>query len=303
MTTSPEDEALRADIDRTIETGQSVQRGLEVDSFPADHTGPFKRLTVEMHFNRVESNRVLVEWALNREWIGAVPGPYTFTLYRGYAANDDNFVAVAETVDQPWLYDNQPVWPSKGSMVFYKVSLLDGNGTLWWSQGTHATSSFTRYDWTIAKEIVRKEHLLMRKRAGTPGWLLKRRLWGEPCTCVNPITGQIENSTCPICYGTGIEGGYYEAFEFWVTMNPSQRIVKLDSTQGMQTSIIETVRALAYPAAASNDVWVHANTGQRYIVLGDIVAAARHRGIDLVMNLRLEERSRSESLYDIPVPC
>lgn len=275
------------------------------DAFPTTEKRVFHRLTVETHFNMVTDNSVLVEWALEKDFIAEAPGPYKFTLYRGYAANDDSFQAIAYTVDQPWIYDRHPALPQRGMDVFYKILLEDSDGNQYWSQVAHGTTYWERYDWTIAREIIRKEHLLQRKRAGTKGWLLKRRLWGERCPndCVDELTNQINAPDCPLCFGTGLLGGYYDPFEYWIIMNPTQRIKKLDPEAGLVTTIIETVRALAYPSPATNDVWVHAHTDQRYNILSDISAIARHRGIDLVLNLRLQERSRNEPVYKVPVPC
>lgn len=271
-------------------------------SFPS--TGPrvFKRLTVDANFNAIVGNRVLIEWALFREFVE--PGPYTFTLYRGYAANTNDWEALATTVDQPWLYDNRPVWPQKGLNVFYRVGLTDGNDKVWYSQPVAAGTFWGRYDWTLAREIIRKEHLMYRKRAGTPGWLLKRRVWGDPCpSCVDPDTGMVTDPLCETCFGTGIAGGYYDPFEYWVVMNPTQRLGKLDPQQGLITKTLETVRALAYPRPDLNDVWVNHYTNQRYIVQGDVAAIARHRGVDLVLNVRLQERPRSDPIYGIETPC
>jgi len=275
-------------------------------SFPTTERRVFHRLTVDTHFNYITNQRVLVEWALEKGFVAITPGPYKFTLYRGYAANDDNFVAVAETVDQPWLYDNNPVLPQKDMNLFYRVVLEDAGGNTYVSQPVHATTYWERYDWTLAREIIRKEHLLYRKRAGVKGWLLKRRVWGQRCTadgCSDNVTNEVFNPNCDLCFGTGIVGGYYEPFEYWVVLNPSQRLKKLDAEQGFMSQVIETVRCLAYPFPASNDVWVNANTDQRYLVMSDVAAIARHRGIDLVLNVRMEEKARSYAFYKVPVPC
>lgn len=263
--------------------------------------GPFRRLTVDAHFNAIVENRILVEWSLNRHFDN--PGPYKFTLFRGFAANDDNFVPVAETVDQPWLYDNTPARPSKGTDVFYRVTLEDGNGDVFTSQAVSAGTNWERYDWTLAREIIRKESLLLAKRTGTDGFLLKRRVFGDRCSCTDPETLRTVDPDCDQCFGTGILGGYYDPIRYPVSMNPVQRIKKLNQDTGLQSQIIETVRALAHPRPSQNDVWVHRFTDQRYIVQPDIAAIARHRGVDLILNLRLEERARSESIYNIPVPC
>jgi hypothetical protein len=264
----------------------------------------FKRLAIDVFFNPIVTGSVLVEWALEKDFVAGAEGPFTFILERGYAANDDNFVPVAQTTDQPWAYDNDPQLPDKGTDVFYRVKLIDGAGQEYLSQATAVGTYWNRYDYTLAREIIRKEHLLQRKRAGVRGWLLKRRVYGESCpVCVDPDTGQINNPQCPVCFGTGITGGYYDAFEYWVIMNPSQRLGKVDAEQGLITATMETVRAMAYPRPDMNDVWVHAHTDQRFLVQGDVTALARHRGIDLILNLRLDERDRTEVIYKVPVPC
>jgi hypothetical protein len=265
---------------------------------------PFVRLTVEAHVNVAATKRVLVMWAMNPTF--RRPLPWTFVLYRGYAVNDDNYVAVSTTTDQPWLYDNKPVFPAKGSDVFYKVRLTTGDGEVFDSQAAQLGTDWGRYDWGIAKEILRKETLLLVKKVGTKGWLLKRRLWGSMCPvpgCTDPETGQVNDPNCPVCYGTGIEGGYYAPLDFWVTMNPTQRMKKLDNNLGVVAANIETVRALAYPATDAGDVWIQASSDQRFVVQSDVVSLVRHRGIDLVMNLRLEELPRSDIVYSVPTPC
>ncbi len=272
-----------------------------VKGFPDRTKRAFERLTVDAFFNRIVANRVLVEWAMEKDFLA--PGPYTFVLYRGYAVNDPDGVALATTVDQPWLYDNNPIWPQKGTDVYYWVVLTDGEGRTYRSQSVSGTTYWDSYDWSLAREIIRKEHMVMRKRAGTKGWLLKRRNWGDPCPDVDPVTGEVSGAGGPPCYGTPFLGGYYDPIEYWVIINPTQRLAKIDNDQGLITQIIETVRALAYPIPEPRDVWVHAHTGQRYLILGDISAIARHRGINLILNLRLEEQPRSDPIYSYPMPC
>lgn len=268
-------------------------------------TRVFRRLTVDVHFTPIVERRVLVEWALEPDFVGSAPGPYTFTLYwsESPTASDSDWQAVARVIDQPWAYDNSPKLPSKGTNFFYKVVLEDGRGITYDSQAVSGQSYWERYDWTLAREIIRKETMLMRKRAGVKGWLFKRRTFGDRCECASPETGQIFDPFCDSCYGTGYVGGYYTPFEYWVIMNPSQQIRKLDADAGLLTTNIETVRGLAYPTPSQNDFWAHESTDQRYVVQSDITTIARHRGIGLVLNLRLEERSRSEAIYQVPIPC
>ena len=261
----------------------------------------FKRVSVDAYFNRVTQNRALISWALERTF--AEPGPYQFALFRGYAATEDDWQLIAETTDQPWLYDKNPVWPGKGLNVFYRVQLVDGNGRVYVSAPASAGTYWERYDWSLVREILRKETMVQRKRAGVKGWLLQRRYWGDRCDCTDPDTGQVRDPLCENCYGTGIIGGFYDPFEYWVIMDPSRRLAKLDAEQGLMVQNLETVRALAYPRPQPGDFWVHSGTNQRFIINGEAAAVARHRGIDLILNLRLEEVDRSHPVYGVATPC
>lgn len=262
---------------------------------------PFKRLTVENHFNVVTRQAVLVVWALNPAF--TEPGPYRFKLQRGRAANDDAWVDVAETVDQPWLYDHHPVFGQFEHSTFYRVVLTDGNDKQYVSQAVSMDMSWSHYDWRLMREIIRKETLVQHKKGGTKGYLLKRRTWGDPCPeCVDPRTGEIRDSHCQACFGTGIVGGYYPAEEYWVVMNPTQRLKRIMGDEGLKTVVMETVRGLAWPAPEGNDIWVQANSNKRYRINGDVVVQARHRGVDVVLNLHLEELPLSNIVYDVPTP-
>jgi len=263
----------------------------------------FKRLTVDAHFSPIVNGAILVSWALEKSFIE--PGPYTFVLYRGGAPSENpaDWQEVSTTVDQPWLYDRSPRRPQKGLGYFYRVELIDGNGTHHYSQAADAANFWGRYDWTLAREIIRKETLVLRKRAGVRGLLFKRRTFGDRCPCTDPETGEINSPDCASCYGTGFVGGYHAPFEYWLIMNPTQQVTKLTPDQGLLVANRETVRALAYPKPDPNDFWLLMATDQRFIVGGNVAAIARHRGIDLILQLELTERARSESIYQVPVPC
>jgi hypothetical protein len=261
----------------------------------------FKRLTIDTHFSVLTEQRVCVTWAMNEAF--TEPGPWEFVLQRGWSPTDDNWTDISSTSDQPWLYDNYPVHTQYSVPVFYRIRLTDGNGIVYYSQAQSSTNHWERYDWTLAKEIVRKENMLLRKRTGTKGWLLKRRYFGDPCpVCRDPVTGELNQSECTTCYNTGITGGYYPAIEYWVAQEATRRMRKLDSNQGIISDTSENVRGLAYPAVEGNDVWVNAHTNNRYFIGGDVQVVARHRGVDLVLNLTLQDVPNLSPIYMISVP-
>jgi hypothetical protein len=265
----------------------------------ASNERPFKRLTVENHFNVITKQAVLVSWALAPSF--TQPGPYQFLLQRGHASTDDQWVDISTTTDQPWLYDHHPIFGQFEHSTFYRVVLTDGNGVKYTSQPVSMDMSWSHYDWRLMREIIRKETLVQRKRGGTKGFLLKRRAWGDPCPdCVDPNTGEIKDAHCLVCFGTGIVGGYYPADEYWVIQNPTQRLKKIMGDEGLRTVVMETVRGLAWPAPEGDDIWVQAATNKRFRIDGDVVVQARHRGVDVVLNLHLEQLPLSSIVYEVP---
>lgn len=262
----------------------------------------FHRISIDTHFSVITTQRVTVSWAMEPSFVE--PGPWTFTLQRGYAPTETAWEDIATVVDQPWVYDNRPTVNTVDTPVYYRIKLVDGNGTVYYSQVQETAAYWTRYDWSLAKEIIRKETLLLRRKTGTKGWLLKRRFFGERCpVCTNPVTGQTDQSACTTCYGTGVTGGYYPAFDYWVTMNATKLMRKLTNEQGLVSATVESVRALAYPVVSGNDVWVHGHTNQRFFITAEVETVARHRGIDLIVNLTLNEAPSDHVIYQFPIAC
>lgn len=263
----------------------------------------FRRLTIDAYYSALTSQQILVAWALNPDF--GDTGVYTFTLQRSLSPTDTSgeWEDIATTVDQPWAYDNRPITNLVTANVYYRVKLVTSAGT-YISQVAPMESYWTPYDWSLAREIVRKETMLLQKRTGAKGWLLKRRSYGVICPdCVDPITRQITKSNCTTCFGTGLVGGYYDVMEYWTAPDPSKRIRRLNKDTGLESVVVEQARALAYPLLEGGDVWVQAATNRRFVVGADVAYIAKLRGIPLVAELVLEELPTAHVVYEVPTPC
>lgn len=288
--------------------GQGVLIGPYTKPNTESTADPFKRLTVEGAYHVAESNSVKVSWCMLPTFTG--PVPLTFTLYRGRAFNDTAWEKIAEVVDQPWLYDRRPVRRPHERSTYYKVHVRDGDGIGYWSHPVSWDVSWNHYDWRLCREIIRKEQLLQGIRngnaqargGGTKGYLLKKRQFGEGCTrCLDQNTGVPSDSHCPVCYGTGVVSGYYAPQEYWVIQQPTHRVTRLSEQGDTRTTTMEIVRALAHPAPEAKDVWVQAASDVRYEIQGDIDKVARHRGVDIVLGLRLLELPTTNAVYQVPL--
>lgn len=62
-----------------------------------------------------------------------------------------------------------------------------------------------------AREIIRRNNLLLEQYVGTPAYFLIRRTWGPRCTmCYDPELDKVTTSDCPQCFNTKFSGGFYE---------------------------------------------------------------------------------------------
>lgn len=259
----------------------------------------FRRLTVSHCLTDAGDPCVKVAWALERSF--AAPGPYGFRLERLYGPSDDQPVLIATGGDGHWMFDNDPRRPQKGVDYYYRVTLVDANGDEWPSPVVSSDNYWTARDWRLARQIVRRESMLMRKRTGTYGWLLKRRYWGTPCgSCVDPVTGQVDQLYCDNCYGTRFEEGYHTPTGCWVVIEQSQRTSTLGQA-GHDKQNLQAMRMLAYPPPEPGDIWVHAHTDQRYRIGDQLQPSAIHRGIPLVLQVQAQELPTSDAVYAIPV--
>ena len=156
--------------------------------------------------------------------------------------------------------------------------------------------------WTLAREIVRKEFLRLTK-LGHSAVLLKRRWRGPLCNnCVDPATNQTTNSRCPECYGTGIAGGYYPPTpNFCFDLTPVQSSTQRGGAAppGPNQYITHTGRFLGSPAVDFEDVIVDLSSGLRYYV-HDITVAAAMRGVRLIVQAELRQAALSEVIYRVP---
>ena len=152
------------------------------------------------------------------------------------------------------------------------------------------------------KEIVRLEYLNLKKRGGVQGFLLKRKEWGEKCPdCLGYDIEEVINSSCPVCYGTGIVDGYYAGIEYWLSMSTNQRDRYInEGGLNMMNPQTRVGRGVAYPWIASGDIWVDAQTNERYIIR-KIKHEAEMEGKPIIYSLQMNRLPETDIARDIPI--
>lgn len=266
---------------------------------------PFRRVAVDF----LTAGGTRVTWDLDRTMTD--PGPYVFQLqgaHSGVAAAADWVDVGPPARDAPYLLDPaQRLW-GMSETWHYRVVLTTPVGT-YVSPPAPVFGRLDRRAWLVVTEVQRKEALALRALAGSEGYLLKAKRYGTRCSCVDPTTGEVNNSQHPACYGTGIDGGYHPALPLWFVAQPNQmNRERVAYNEGTGTVNPTTVfgRAPAVTPVVSRDVWVARDSDERYLV-HEVRELAACQGTPVVYGLELRLLPRSHVLYalalDPPPPA
>ena len=239
----------------------------------------------------------LITWEMERP----VPADVVFRIWYSNTGVDD-WAHVVTVVGGGSAVDVERRHYGVSLRQVYRVdaeSALEGAASRTHTVGTQHTP----HNQLIADAIVRKEYMLMQKRTGTPGLLLKKRHWGALCECVDPDTGESRNSHCLKCYGTGIDKGYFAAVDYIVSFNsPKQRKLQVsDKDVGMADDVQNVqARALICPRLDAGDVWVNCATDERYVV--GAVRETRFAGVPLLYEaVELRPAPAADIVYELPL--
>jgi hypothetical protein len=132
--------------------------------------------------------------------------------------------------------------------------------------------------------------------------LLKRRLYGTACECVDSMTGETRIPDCPICYGTGIVGGYFAPYPcFYVEFSRKKIRSHVSDIGTTNDGPVVAGRMLNTPQIHSYDVWVDRGSDQRWII-HKIESEIEIRGIPIILHpVEMRMAPFSHIIYSFPI--
>jgi hypothetical protein len=187
--------------------------------------------------------------------------------------------------------------------VWYRVVAVDTSGREYASVPAHTMGEMNRHDWLIARDLLRKEYLRLKKYAGTFGYLLTLRRHGAKCTqCFDfDLEEPIAGSNCTVCYGTGFVGGYYNAIGFYMDLSGVKTSGDVNEPFGYEDTRIRNARAVAYPWLGTYDIWVHGSANRRYVIRS-AVTGTEIRSVPLIyFPVELRLLPVSDIAYQVPM--
>lgn len=245
-----------------------------------------------------------VEWDMHPMFTDV--GPYTFQLQVGHTAltDADDWENVGLPVTNTFyaIDDTQRSY-GKTQYTHYRIKLTTTEGT-YYSRAEPMLGVLSAEDRRRAREILRSWTVRLQKTpAGTEGYLIKRRIYGERCTCLDPDTLDVNNPQHEECYGTGFVDGYYAPVPcVYAELGLKQRRERVD--EQMRGSVHEgsviSGKMLAIPHLDSRDIWVNRAADLRYTI-NTIQSEAEIRGIPLIVTCELRLLPFSDIAYTLPI--
>jgi len=272
-----------------------------VPIFPIDQDA-FHRVSVDY----LTKGGARIRWEMTHHFVR--PAPHTFQLQTtsGNVAEADDWEDVGSpVVNTFYAMDNTRRLYGKTRHISYRIKLTDAANVVYYSKPALTLGQWTKRDWVIAQEILRREQLRAKRYTSVDGYIFKRRRYGTQCpedNCLDPITGEIMNSNCEVCGGTGIVFGYYDpvAASYADVTNENSREHRDNQSRATVNDVTISGRFFNFPPLVQGDIWVNRFSDERYYIhqVGEL---ASHRGVPIVWNVELRKAEDTDKIYHDPI--
>ena len=267
---------------------------------PLAHDSTFRRVMVDY----LISGTTRVTWDIQPHFTDA--GPYVFTLQvNPNEGEPDQWVNVGSAVTNMYMaYDGTQRLFGKDRELVYRVQLQTASGT-YISPNAQVYGNLSERQWNLARAIIRRLNLSV-SRTSLPtfqGWLFKQKLWGAPCTCIDPFTGDCTDSQHPLCYGTGVLGGYWDAVPHTMYQFKSgKRDPHIDGEFATVDEQTTSGLFIGLPTMGHHDVFITQNGDARYVVHA-ITPEAEMNQVPIVVSAELKLAPiKDTAIYSLVTP-
>ncbi len=148
-----------------------------------------------------------------------------------------------------------------------------------------------------AKEITRREWLLLDKFSGVESLVFKRRNFGKRCSeCWDPLSEKVIKDHCDTCLGTSFEGGYFPGYSTKIQYEPTPNNTALTYSGRVEPNTIPAW-TVNFPEITTLDVILRVPDWRIYRV--DAVLTTELQSIPLRQLLSLTELSKESIEFQL----
>jgi hypothetical protein len=291
------------------DSGDEVDPATCPDTICADVKSP----TCQTSFGQVNVDHLIagesrITWSMADGFSLIAPAAFQLQVGGTGLPDADDWTNVGPPIANAWFLTD-PARRDYGQQLttHYRVVLINGDGQTYYSEPVQPNGGLTFREWGLAREYLRAARVQLLQPGGSmDGFLLKRRRDGTPCSvCLDPITGETNDSRCPQCFGVGFTYGYFKPYPCSL-VRPSQETFdeRLNTAvpPGITLSPLAMVGTfLGLPRLSSWDVWVDYKADLRYY-LHKVTNTVRIRHLILACDVEMWQADFHDRIYDFPVP-
>lgn len=225
------------------------------------------------------------------------PAPWVFTVQKGDTDNGPWTTISPNLVNViAWRDDGGKNLVGKSNTLYFRATLRTPRGT-YFSAPVQPYGELTRREFLLAREIIRRETLRAKVLAGTSCDVYIRSTFGPKCTyCIDPVTGDVRDSNCRKCLGTGRYPPYFGPHRMMLSFSPDTTHSKVNSNDGTHETRTFEALAIGNPVLKKGDVIVDTAQDKRYVI-GFAGVVSEVRRIPCLQRLGFDEAPLSDPVY------
>ena len=222
------------------------------------------------------------------------PHPWQFVVQE--TKDDATWEDISSVIGDAYVYQEhrRRIYPRTNTVKFRIRSIADGTEYVSFPRSPYAV--LDRREFLLAREIMRKELLLLKRMSGVPIVLYKVSLFSEfPAEGKDPISGAITDPDYEI------PGGYYGPYDLYGKFEPQERSIKQDETgKGFEEQHMFSVRTIGFPYISAHDI-VFDDVEDRAFHVEEAKDVAEIRRLPIVQQLTVKEMVKSDPAYRLRV--
>lgn len=230
------------------------------------------------------------------------PAPWTFSVQKG-PTDDGPWETISPKLVNviAWRDDGGKNLYGKSNVLYFRVELRTSAGR-YFSPVIQPYGDLPRREYLLAREIMRREALRARVLAGVECDVYIRSTFGPKCTyCIDPVTGDVRDSHCKKCFGTGRYPAYFGPHRMMLSFSPDTAHTKMNSNDGTHETRTFEALAIGNPVLKKGDVVIDKSQDKRYVVgIASVVSEVRR--VACLQRIGFDEAPLSDSIYRIGEP-
>jgi hypothetical protein len=241
-----------------------------------------------------------VTWTVRTRFPDPLPWRFRLQVSRNGGGTWEN-VGI-QVVNTFYALDDTPRLYGKDLRITYRVQLITDVDT-YYSEPAQPFGWLRKRQWLVAREIIRR-HTLEVKQTGLrslDGYLLKRRVEGTACTCLDHYTGGITDHDCELCHGTGWVDGYWQAIEnTMLDLSPELHGTQRDNrlARGTVTDMVARGRFVGIPVLNRRDIWIDKESDRRYYIW-NVQNLSEINQVPIIVNAELKLAEATDAIYGV----